>query len=37
MEKHVERVMNKIGVNSRVEVAAWHAGQTEDNARSRIT
>ncbi len=31
VEKHLERVMNRLGVNSRAEVAAWHAGQAAES------
>jgi len=29
VEKHVEHVMNKLGVDSRAEIAAWHARQDQ--------
>jgi len=34
VEKHVEHLMNKLGVNSRAEIATWHARQEVDRPSS---
>ena len=33
VEKHVEHVMDKLGVGSRAEIAAWHARQAPPTNR----
>jgi DNA-binding NarL/FixJ family response regulator len=33
VEKHVEHVMDKLGVGSRAEIAAWYARQAQPTAR----
>jgi non-specific serine/threonine protein kinase len=36
IESHVERIMNRLGIGSRTEIAAWAARHLEDTERDKI-